>query len=103
MTCVVTSTVPNPQVTGPQLTSDVTEITSVTSEVSWGPVTWGFGTVDVTTQVMSYQRKHIPDFQVIGNEELELPSRTLSTTAVWWTAPESVLEAAGVTAELAPG
>jgi len=80
-----------------------TEITSVTSEVSWGPVTWGFGTVDVTTQVMSYQRKHIPDFQVIGNEELELPSRTLSTTAVWWTAPESVLEAAGVTAELAPG
>src|SRR5450830_717418 len=80
-----------------------TEITSVTSELQWGPVTWGFGTVDVTTQVMSYQRKHIPDFQVIGNEELELPARTLSTTAVWWTAPEAVLEAAGVTAELAPG
>ncbi|HEX5331689.1 MAG TPA: DEAD/DEAH box helicase [Cellulomonas sp.] len=80
-----------------------TEITSVTSELQWGPVTWGFGTVDVTTQVMSYQRKHIPDFQVIGAEELELPARTLATTAVWWTAPESVLEAAGVTAELAPG
>ncbi|WP_242448230.1 DEAD/DEAH box helicase [Cellulomonas sp. WB94] len=80
-----------------------TEITSVTSELQWGPVTWGFGTVDVTTQVMNYQRKHIPDFQVIGTEELELPARTLATTAVWWTAPESVLEAAGVTAELAPG
>ncbi|CAN5416420.1 DEAD/DEAH box helicase [soil metagenome] len=80
-----------------------TEITSVTSELQWGPVTWGFGTVDVTTQVMSYQRKHIPDFQVIGAEELELPARTLATTAAWWTAPESVLEAAGVTAELAPG
>lgn len=80
-----------------------TEITSVTSELQWGPLTWGFGTVDVTTQVMSYQRKHIPDFQVIGTEELELPARTLSTTAVWWTAPESVLEAAGVTAELVPG
>ncbi|MGV8976819.1 MAG: DEAD/DEAH box helicase [Cellulomonas sp.] len=80
-----------------------TEISSVTSEVQWGPITWGFGTVDVTTQVMSYQRKHIPDFQVIGTEELELPARTLATTAVWWTAPESVLEAAGVTAELTPG
>jgi DEAD/DEAH box helicase domain-containing protein len=79
------------------------EITSITSERVWGPVTWGFGSVDVTTQVMSYQRKRIPDFQVIGNEELDLPERTLSTTAVWWTAPASVLEAAGVTANAAPG
>lgn len=80
-----------------------TEIRSVARERRWGPVTWGFGAVDVTTQVLSYQRKRIPDLQVLGTDLLELPARTLQTTAVWWTAPAEVLEAAGVTVELAPG
>ncbi|GEA86467.1 hypothetical protein CCE01nite_04160 [Cellulomonas cellasea] len=80
-----------------------TEIRAVQRERRWGPVTWGFGAVDVTSQVLSYQRKRIPDLQVLGTELLELPARTLQTTATWWTAPAEVLEAAGVTVELAPG
>ncbi|GIG25659.1 DEAD/DEAH box helicase [Cellulomonas denverensis] len=79
------------------------EIQETTQEQHWGPITWGFGVVDVTTQVMSYQRKRIPDLQVLGAETLDLPARTLRTTAVWWTAPAEVLEQAGVTQELAPG
>ncbi|MEV7973661.1 DEAD/DEAH box helicase [Cellulomonas sp. NPDC089187] len=79
------------------------EIQETTQEQRWGPVTWGFGVVDVTTQVMSYQRKRIPDLQVLGSQTLELPARTLRTTGVWWTAPAEVLAAAGVTQELAPG
>lgn len=80
-----------------------TEIRSTTHERRWGPVTWGFGAVDVTTQVLSYQRKRIPDMEVLGSELLDLPARTLPTTAVWWTAPAEVLERAGVTLETAPG
>ena len=80
-----------------------TEVRRVDHEVAWGPVTWGFGAVDVTSQVLGYQRKRLPDLQVLGSEELDLPARTLPTTAVWWTAPASVLSEAGVTAELAPG
>ncbi len=80
-----------------------TEIRRVDHEIPWGPVTWGFGAVDVTSQVLGYQRKRLPDLQVLGAEELDLPARTLPTTAVWWTAPAAVLAAAGVTAELAPG
>jgi DEAD/DEAH box helicase domain-containing protein len=80
-----------------------TEIQSVDAEVAWGPVTWGFGQVDVTTQVLGYQRKRIPDLQVLGTEELDLPARMLRTTAVWWTAPAEVLLAAGVTVEATPG
>lgn len=80
-----------------------TEIRRVDAEVAWGPITWGFGAVDVTSQVLGYQRKRIPDLQVLGSEELDLPARTLPTTAVWWTAPPPVLQAAGVTAEAAPG
>ncbi len=80
-----------------------TEIQSVDARVPWGPITWGFGAVDVTTEVTGYQRKRIPDLQILGNETLELPARTLRTTAVWWTAPAEVLAAAGVDAETAPG
>lgn len=80
-----------------------TEIQSVDEEVAWGPLTWGFGAVDVTTQVLGYQRKRIPDLQVLGSAELDLPARTLRTAAVWWTAPTEVVEAAGVTVEALPG
>ena len=80
-----------------------TEIERVDASVEWGPITWGFGAVDVTSQVLSYQRKRIPDLQVLGTQDLDMPARTLPTTAVWWTAPADVLLAAGVTAELAPG
>jgi DEAD/DEAH box helicase domain-containing protein len=80
-----------------------TEIRSTTAERRWGPVTWGFGAVDVTTQVLSFQRKRIPTMEVLGSELLDLPARTLPTTAVWWTAPAEVLKRAGITVETAPG
>lgn len=80
-----------------------TEIRSISAEHHWGPVTWGFGAVDVTTQVLSFQRKRIPTMEVLGSQLLDLPARTLPTTAVWWTAPAEVLIAAGVTVETAPG
>ncbi|MBF0687043.1 MAG: DEAD/DEAH box helicase [Cellulomonas sp.] len=80
-----------------------TTVVDVEREVAWGPLTWSYGQVDVTTQVVGYQRRRIPDLQVLSTHELDLPARTLRTTAVWWTAPPDVLEAAGVTLEAAPG
>ncbi|GAA4724316.1 DEAD/DEAH box helicase [Isoptericola chiayiensis] len=69
----------------------------------WGPVTWGLGPVEVTSQVVSFQRRRVPDMQVLDTEPLELPERTLGTTAVWWSVPDHVLRAAGVDADAAPG
>lgn len=80
-----------------------TSIVDVERETAWGPITWGYGQVDVTTQVIGYQRRRLPDLQVMSTHDLDLPARTLRTTAVWWTAPPEVLEAAGVTLEVAPG
>lgn len=80
-----------------------TSVVDVEQEVSWGPVTWATGQVDVTTQVLGYQRRRLPDLQVLGTHELDLPARTLRTSAVWWTAPAAVLAEAGVTLEAAPG
>ena len=72
-------------------------------EQHWGPVTWGLGPVEVTSQVVSFQRRRLPDMQVLGTEALDLPSRTLDTTAVWWSVPDFVLRAAGVSEDEAPG
>lgn len=79
------------------------DLRSVSEEQAWGPIRWGLGAVDVTTQVVSFQRKRIPDLQLLGTELLDLPARTLTTAAVWWTAPAEILTAAAVTADTAPG
>lgn len=78
-------------------------VARVHDETAWGPLTWAYGLVDVTTQVVSFVRRRLPDLAVLGSEELDLPARTLRTAAVWWTAPASVLAAADVTVEIAPG
>jgi DEAD/DEAH box helicase domain-containing protein len=74
------------------------EVTRVRAERRAGPVTWGFGDVDVTTQVLDFQKRRLPDLSPIGGDVLDLPPRTLHTTAVWWTAPEEVLATAGLAA-----
>ncbi|EYR63062.1 DEAD/DEAH box helicase [Actinotalea ferrariae CF5-4] len=79
------------------------EIRGVRAERTAGPVRWGFGAVDVTTQVVSYQKRRLPEMTVLGQEPLDLPTRTLPTTAVWWTAPVEVLAAARVDDGDVPG
>ncbi|MBT0994156.1 DEAD/DEAH box helicase [Cellulomonas sp. DKR-3] len=80
-----------------------TDVVEVHDERRWGPVTWHLGMVDVTSQVLGFHRKHLPDLRVLGYEDLDLPPRTLRTSSVWWTAPASVLEEAAVTLEALPG
>jgi DEAD/DEAH box helicase domain-containing protein len=62
-----------------------------------------FGTVEVTSQVVSYLRRRIGSGQVISEHPLELPSRELSTRAVWWTVPDERLLAAGLSRPQWPG
>ncbi len=78
-------------------------IVEVSAERTVGAVTWGVGTVDTTTQVLSYTRRRIPDLVGVGTDLLELPPRTLRTRAVWWTAPPEVLAAAGLEEGDVPG
>ncbi len=83
--------------------STTVSVAQVHDETAWGPLTWAYGLVDVTTQVVSFVRRRLPDLAVLGSAELDLPARTLRTAAVWWTAPAPVLAAAGCTVETAPG
>ena len=61
-----------------------------------------FGSVRVTTQVTGFMRR-LPSGEVLGTHPLDLPERSLTTKAVWWTVPADVLTAAGVEETRVPG
>lgn len=60
------------------------------------------GIVDVTSQVVSFQRR-LPNGRTLGEEALDLPPQELRTQAVWWTLPESDVLATGIDATDIPG
>ncbi|MEU5939499.1 DEAD/DEAH box helicase [Micromonospora sp. NPDC047548] len=84
---------------------DVTSLSvvSVRSYVDAGPVGLFLGEVDVTSQVVSYQRRRIASGEVIDTRPLDLPARELRTVAVWFTLSPQSLALAGVEAADIPG
>jgi DEAD/DEAH box helicase domain-containing protein len=84
---------------------EITDIRIVTERDHqlWGPCRLSFGAVDVSHQVVSYLRRRQPSGEVIGEELLDLPARSLHTAAVWWTVPAATLEDAGLDPALLPG
>jgi len=68
----------------------------------WGPVEVSYGSVRVSNQVTSFLRR-LPSGEVIGTHPLELPRRSLTTKAVWWTMLPEALEAVGVGETAIPG
>ncbi|TNH30375.1 DEAD/DEAH box helicase [Micromonospora orduensis] len=84
---------------------DVTDLSvvSVRSYVDAGPVGMFLGEVDVTSQVVSYQRRRIATGEVIDTRPLDLPTRELRTVAVWFTLSPQSLASAGVQPADVPG
>ena len=79
------------------------EVVRVTEHRDAGPVGLFLGEVEVTSQVVSYQRRRIPSGEVLGTFPLDLPPRQLRTVAVWWTVSPESLAAAGVAPADLPG
>ncbi|MDN4161435.1 DEAD/DEAH box helicase [Nocardioides abyssi] len=84
---------------------EVTDITIVAERESrrWGDCRLSFGDVDVSHQVVSYLKRRQPSGEVVSEEPLDLPARSLRTTAVWWTVPEHALQEAGLDKRDLPG
>ncbi|MBG0814017.1 DEAD/DEAH box helicase [Planomonospora sp. ID82291] len=72
---------------------DVTEISVLESfrSQALGPGELHFGAVEVTRQVVSYLKRRLQSGEILGDEALDLPPRTLHTRAVWWTLPASAV------------
>lgn len=83
-------------------TTDITVVSEREHE-TWGRATLSLGEVEVTHQVVSFLKRRVPSGEVIAEELLELPPRTLRTTAVWWTLPPDVLAGCGVDERDLPG
>lgn len=52
-----------------------------------GEVTVAFGPVEVSEQVVGFVVREVATGRTLGHESLDLPRRTLRTSAVWWTVP----------------
>ncbi|MEV0582910.1 DEAD/DEAH box helicase [Nonomuraea sp. NPDC050310] len=72
---------------------DVTDITvlSPLRSHALGAANLHFGEVEVTRQVVSYLKRRMQTGELLGDEPLDLPPRTLRTRAVWWTLPPEVV------------
>ena len=84
---------------------DLTDIAIVETTRSRraGPAEICFGTVDVTNQVVSFQRRRISSGEVLGEEPLDLPPRQLRTRAVWWTLDDAAVASSNVEVADVPG
>jgi DEAD/DEAH box helicase domain-containing protein len=84
---------------------EITDIVVLGEDVGedWGEARLAFGSVRVTHQVVSFLKRRQPSGEVIAEEPLDLPERTLETRAVWWTVPAHLLEAAGLDPADLPG
>ncbi len=69
----------------------------------WGGCRLSVGEVDVTSQVVSYLTRRQPSGEVVAETPLDLPERTLRTTAVWWQVPDELLADAGLDVADLPG
>jgi DEAD/DEAH box helicase domain-containing protein len=56
-------------------------------------VTLSFGTVSVTDQVLAYQRRRLPDHEVVDLQGLDLPPVTFTTQALWFELGDDLLAA----------
>jgi DEAD/DEAH box helicase domain-containing protein len=75
-----------------------------TDEVDgWGEGEVVFGSVEVTSQVVSVLRRRVLSGEVLGEEPLDLPERVLRTRAVWWTVTGAQVQQAALSAADLPG
>ncbi len=83
-------------------TSDI-RVLEVEQQTDWGEARCAFGSVEVTSQVVSFLRRRPITGEVLGEEPLDLPVRTLRTKAVWWSMPDEQLAAADIAPADVPG
>jgi DEAD/DEAH box helicase domain-containing protein len=84
---------------------DVTDLAIVSTDHDrpLGTVTAHTGVVDVTNQVVAYQRRRLGTGEVLAEFPLDLPARQLRTRAVWLTFEDAAVDRADVDDATLPG
>jgi DEAD/DEAH box helicase domain-containing protein len=84
---------------------DITDISILGTDrvATWATCRLCFGTVEVSSQVVGFLRRRLVSGEVLSEESLDLPVRTLRTKAVWWVMPDAEVEGAGLDPVDVPG
>ena len=69
----------------------------------WGDAEVGRGVVDVTSQVIGFQKRHSSSGAVLDDVALDMPEQRLRTAGCWWTLPDDLVAATGLSARRLPG
>ncbi len=82
--------------------TDLTVVAALAHQ-PWGRCALHRGRVEVTSQVLAYERRRLFTEESLGLVALDLPPQHLVTQALWLTIAEPVLAAAGITRAALPG
>lgn len=91
-----------PYTTHARETTDLS-VVATSRRVPAGAVELLLGVVDVTHQVVAYQRRRTPGGEFLDEQPLDLPTRQLRTAAVWYTITPDALATAGLDQADLPG
>lgn len=69
-----------------------TSIISDDQQCQVGPVTLHLGHISVSSKVIAFQKKRIGSNEVLGTEELDLPTQEFVTESLWFTVPPELLD-----------
>jgi DEAD/DEAH box helicase domain-containing protein len=68
-----------------------TEIVAEESREPFGPLTMHLGALAVSSTVIAFQKKRLGGDEVLGTEELDLPTQHFLTEGIWFTFPLELL------------
>jgi DEAD/DEAH box helicase domain-containing protein len=91
-----------PWTTSPREIIDIAVLETLRTR-ALGAVRVHFGSVQVTNQVVGYERRRLGTGEFLDETPLELPEQQLRTRSVWYTIDAAALERAGLPLALVPG
>jgi len=59
--------------------------------VNHGPLSLHLGDITVSSRVVAFQKKRLGNDEVLGTEELDLPTQEFATEGLWFTIPPTML------------
>jgi DEAD/DEAH box helicase domain-containing protein len=68
-----------------------TRIISDDLQTTFGPLTLHLGQISVSSRVVAFQKKRLGSDEVLGTEELDLPTQEFVTESLWFTIPVELL------------
>jgi DEAD/DEAH box helicase domain-containing protein len=72
-----------------------TRIVSERLQTTHGPLSLHLGEIVVSSRVVAFQKKRLGSNEVLGTEELDLPTQEFVTEAMWFTIPAEMLSSEG--------